>query len=595
MKLATFNLFQFVAPGHYWYDVDPNNTYSEADWQRKQAWISQQLQAMDADVVGFQEVFSVDALRDLCRQAGYEHFATLGEPHVLPEDERVYDGSVVALAARYPLQTIRTVALNAQASKALRLPPDFRFSRLPVCAEINYPGFDPITVYVVHLKSKRPETRATRYEEQVDWEARSCDTLLRLSRGSIASLYQRGAEATLLYHSVSADLQQHKPVVVLGDMNDESHSVPLQALTMQRRVFEIGGIERDDWPDDTKSFLHDYRLTDSFTIAPNMSQLPRPFTHIHRGRSHTIDYVLVSNLLNQRNHQAQAMVAHYQVWHDHLNEDGTDNRLQSDHAPVCVELLPLRDLHNLPDPDAKLETSISSDLSSRQDFIDLGGGVYQSAQHYHQWSSSEKYDHFWRFFFDENHGWVRSVYGQVPLTELRQKEMHSIEHLIPLNFLDNYLGQQHAPRHVRYGAGTNPFNMAPSERNLNAKRSSFNFDMDGDKVVRPYSLELSPDNLGPVGLDKDDEWVIPTRSRGYVARSLLYMLLVYGIDELYEQHIDTLVHWAKVDSAADWELAYNDWVQEHLGIRNPLIAKPQEARVLLDSKALMRAMVVKES
>ncbi|HPY39449.1 MAG TPA: endonuclease I, partial [Thiolinea sp.] len=66
MKFATFNLFQYVSPDYYWYERDPRNTYLETEWTQKQAWISQRLATMDADVLGFQEVFSVADLKQLC-------------------------------------------------------------------------------------------------------------------------------------------------------------------------------------------------------------------------------------------------------------------------------------------------------------------------------------------------------------------------------------------------------------------------------------------------------------------------------------------------------------------------------------------------
>ena len=63
LKIATINLFNFIAPPDAYYDFI--NIYSEEQWQKKCDWITQYLISNHPDVVGFQEVFSIDALRAL--------------------------------------------------------------------------------------------------------------------------------------------------------------------------------------------------------------------------------------------------------------------------------------------------------------------------------------------------------------------------------------------------------------------------------------------------------------------------------------------------------------------------------------------------
>lgn len=599
MKFATFNLYQFVATGCYWYERDEHNTYTPVEWEQKKSWISTRLRQMNADVVGFQEVFSIPQLQELCKAAGYPYFVTIDEPGTLPEDNKVYIKSVVALASRFPVNTTHPVDIPSEVRNDLPIPHNFRFSRRPICAEIDTPELGKLTVYVLHLKSKRPVSLDMQYAEKLEWNHRVRDTLRRLSRGTISSLLQRGVEATLIYHHVTHGLEQNKdcPIIVLGDFNDAQDSTPFGALTMQEKVFSIGGIEPDEWPDGTGTWLHEYRLADTFRLAPNMRHRVRPFTKIHRGEGGVLDYVLVSNALNTKNPASAAEVSHYEVWNQHLDADGIEDRLQSDHGQVCVELLPC----NAPGEYAtKVQQKPAhiikqlADIVTRQDFVEYAGGVFQSHKHFRQWSSEEKWKYFWSFFFDTEYGWVTSIYGTVPVSELYQKQRHSIEHIIPRDFLDRYLARKGAPRHVRYGATVNPFNMAPSERGLNAKRSNFRFDFEDDRIVRPYHMELYPENFSGAGFDADHEWVIPSRNRGDIARSILYMLLVYEIDELYNRHIDTLVHWAKLDSPSAWEIAYNNWVYARQGIRNPFIDTPERALILLENRDLLNSLEIRE-
>src|SRR4028119_1926651 len=80
VKVGTFNVFNLARPGEPYYpDEKP---YSAAEYEKKAAWIAGQLGRMDADLVGFQEVFHEDALRDVCARS--QEFA---------------DGTIVALGA----------------------------------------------------------------------------------------------------------------------------------------------------------------------------------------------------------------------------------------------------------------------------------------------------------------------------------------------------------------------------------------------------------------------------------------------------------------------------------------------------------------
>lgn len=211
---------------------------------------------------------------------------------------------------------------------------------------------------------------------------------------------------------------------------------------------------------------------------------------------------------------------------------------------------------------------------SRTDFIQQAGGVFTAEMGYHDWAGAEKWDNFWAFFSDTQHQWVPSLYGEIPISTLRKHRRHSIEHIIPRSTLEDILGAD--TLHFN-GASTNPFNMAPSDRFLNKTRSSFPFDLEGDRVDSPFDIYLNPKAKGTTGLDADDEWVVPHRSRGDIARSVLYMTVIYDLDELYQVHLTTLLRWAQQDQPMAWEKSYNQWVQDKFEICNPLITLPIES------------------
>ena len=600
MKLATINLYQFAQEGLYWYEREDRNTYQSREWKKKKNWVSDRLKEMGADIVGFQEVFSPHSLENLVNQLGYPYFVTVDTPTALDNDKDVLTGPVVALASRFPITSVSTIGHDADASAVLPIEDDFKFSRLPVRAIVDTPELGDVVVYVVHLKSKRSVMdKEITYPDSTPWEARYKDTLLRRARGDALSMIQRGLEATLLYHDAMHQAESCNKIVVMGDLNDDEYSSPLDILTQRQKAYDIGGVDYNDWPDESKRALHDCRLFDSFTLASNARSKARPYTHLHQGNPNVLDHILVSNALSPRNSDAVGEVCHYEVFNHHIRGDDIANKLQSDHGLVCIEIIPCA----APDKPTELKKTTHTKPKriwtkrgaavecERLAFIEMAGGVYQSRQSYRQLKSQDKWKRFWSFFFDENFGWVKSVYGSIPVDTLVQKKRHTIEHIVPRSFLQEYLIRKRIPRNVRFGAETNPFNWVPADRKLNSSRSSFQFDFQDDKVVRPEQIHLNPDAYASTGTDADEEWVVPQRSRGDIARAILYMLLTYEIDELYLEHIETLVHWAKADMPSKWEIAYNEWVFQNHGIRNPFIDTPADSMKWLNDSELMSGLL----
>ena len=63
IRFATFNVCNLSQPGAKLYDNLPPLT--PAEYEAKVAWTAQQLDQLDADVIGLQEIFSMEALRDV--------------------------------------------------------------------------------------------------------------------------------------------------------------------------------------------------------------------------------------------------------------------------------------------------------------------------------------------------------------------------------------------------------------------------------------------------------------------------------------------------------------------------------------------------
>ena len=56
LRFATFNVCNLALPGMKYYDDQEPCT--AAEYEAKTTWIAQQIDRLDADVIGFQEIFS---------------------------------------------------------------------------------------------------------------------------------------------------------------------------------------------------------------------------------------------------------------------------------------------------------------------------------------------------------------------------------------------------------------------------------------------------------------------------------------------------------------------------------------------------------
>ncbi|GAA5647503.1 endonuclease/exonuclease/phosphatase family protein [Vibrio proteolyticus] len=338
IRCGTFNLYQFAAPPFSWYEKE--NFYTADEWQAKKAWIISRLKEMDCDVIGFQEVFSIDELKALVNAAGYAYFDVVEQPEHDLHDTLIFTSPVVAVAARFPLSSVQAVRFSQQSEEQLPVEADFKYSRTPVRAEVELPGFGNILVYVSHLKSKRAIELQPDYDDADPWKKKVLATMQARSAGHVAALLQRGAEAYDLYMAVSTQIeaQPDKPILVLGDMNDDPDSIPVEALSNRAWLFEVDGVKYQNLPMEAKVSAYQYKLYDAFNLAPNQDGLKRTPTHYYRGEGNTLDYIFVSNALNEQNNRAVGKVVYFVVYDEHLHSDGVGNKKQSDHAQPVVRI-----------------------------------------------------------------------------------------------------------------------------------------------------------------------------------------------------------------------------------------------------------------
>lgn len=316
-KVGTFNVLNLALPDVPFYD---KQTYSPAVYAKKKRWIAQQLINMDADIVGFQEVFQVEALQEALQESNLYAEAKVVAP------VRTGDGPTVALASRFPVLRHRVYEVfPAKATLSFEnVPlPIYRFSRAVLSVDVDLGNGLEATFFVLHLKSKRP----------IMPDESDRDDPTEKAKGQVRALIQRAAEATAI-RAILMEFLQHRshPVIVLGDINDSHLAVTSQILTgeppARRQPFE------------QRKALWDTLLYHVKDLQARRSFGDYYYTHIHNGHYESIDHIMVSQEFVAENPEHIGRVSYVAVWNDHLIDDTLSQeripQWQSDHGQVVA-------------------------------------------------------------------------------------------------------------------------------------------------------------------------------------------------------------------------------------------------------------------
>lgn len=318
-KVGSFNLYNLVLPDHIYYG---NKVYSDEDYQKKIVWIKSQIHEMGARIVGFQEIFQKKALEAALNgtQFSQEHIHVFGETGESP---------VVGLASTYPViddpQSITEIpssVLNAIAG----LPDEYSiFSRPILKAKLILTDEKILTVFVCHLKSKRPTI--------LDGEDKDDFSIQAI--GQTRSLLRRAVEASGLRSLVLDEIaENNNPVILIGDLNDSTRSVTSSVIAGPT-PWKFDPIEK-------KKKHWDRALYSSFDIISQKSYKTDWPTHIYNGHYEALDHIYVSQEFFFRNRNRIGDVYFVHIHDDHLKDNTlSKDRLpkwQSDHGQVVVTI-----------------------------------------------------------------------------------------------------------------------------------------------------------------------------------------------------------------------------------------------------------------
>ncbi|MDM5180084.1 endonuclease/exonuclease/phosphatase family protein [Massilia sp. DJPM01] len=306
IRFATFNVYNLAPPGVKLYDNLLPTTPEE--YEAKLNWTARQIDLLDADVIGFQEIFSQAALLDaLARTRRYRDAFHVGfDPD--PGAERLTPS--VALVSRLPLAAPGVAHLAFP--EGVALPPGSReadrFSRAVIHAPVIVSPDCTVDVVVVHLKSKRPDYRNGDSSEDPQLYALAC----------LRSLVRRGTEAVALRVFLSQLAREHqRPRVVLGDFNDVADAVTTMIVlgngnTLGERMF------------------------DAYQLQQRQDHLRHVgFSIVHDSQYTTIDHILVSEQFNASLPDAVGEVVDVVYLNDHVVLELPE---ASDHGQVLARI-----------------------------------------------------------------------------------------------------------------------------------------------------------------------------------------------------------------------------------------------------------------
>lgn len=388
--IASFNVKNLIEPDQEYYRFQ---SYTPEEYAWKVGWLADQLQTMQADIVGFQEIFDESALRDVIREADAEG-VTDNAAHIPGPDKRYRRKAI-----------FRKLAYNPYSDAALAFAPNsndgspgerrpgvailsrFGFAEAPeIIQDLDMPlllefgqmgdaggggtytltrlsrpilkvripiGAHVITVFNCHLKSKlgefmRPEGAAFAAEADLT----QYDAVGR-ALGNVRAALRRMAEASVLRKAIVAELQAGHPVMVVGDFNDGEHAVSSEIISGETPFRNYAWMLRHDaeTPSDRYSEEEDTRIREEIERV-RLHSAERQFvrksardmiyTTAFGGVFESIDQIYMSRHFLESFGDSIGQMDYFSVLNDHLTDgshaEAPYNKLASDHGQVMAHI-----------------------------------------------------------------------------------------------------------------------------------------------------------------------------------------------------------------------------------------------------------------
>jgi endonuclease/exonuclease/phosphatase family metal-dependent hydrolase len=288
LKIATFNLYNLQIPEK---PIYYGRRISVEEYERKLDWTARTLRLLNADVIGFQELWDPQALVDAFDRMG------LGEDyHLVVNEELDFEASTALAIRRSTCEHVSTRWVKefpdelrlVKRKPANFLEPNYEmavdvghFSRALLRVRVRPPQGPDIVFFVAHLKSKLP-IQLDQEEQDLD-EVRAHSTAI----GSALATIRRAAEAAALRVILDKLMKStDTPIVVMGDLNDSQLSITTSIITgtPKYRLFAKSRV----------GSRSDKGLYSVATLQEHRSLRDVYYSYLHEGMRESLDHILVS-------------------------------------------------------------------------------------------------------------------------------------------------------------------------------------------------------------------------------------------------------------------------------------------------------------
>lgn len=388
-SIGTFNVKNLIGADREYYRWE-RYTAEEHAW--KQDWLSDQLLAMDADIVGFQEIFELDALQAVVDEANAKGAAVNDRSQ--PDPRARYARKMIFRKLHWSAYGDGSLAwvgnIHDTVEPGKRRPGPAILSRHPFIEppvaiqdlsadpiEMNFPGLDggeagsyrldalsrpvmraridvdgrAVTVFNCHLKSKLGEYEGGHHSAP-EQNLLEYDPVGR-AIGEARALIRRAAEAAALRRLIIAELATGAPVIVLGDFNDNEHAVTSAMIAGERPFKNYSWLRRHDATrpnqrytdaenDQIQAALSHNLLHSAEKMFIRKSLRDMMYTSAFGGVFESIDQILLSSHF-QPDHERQIFDLEYlAALNDHLTDgshpEAPYNKLASDHGQLVATI-----------------------------------------------------------------------------------------------------------------------------------------------------------------------------------------------------------------------------------------------------------------
>jgi len=332
-SIATFNLENLTTAGASIYN-EARPHYVEDQYRLKINWVRNQLLKMNADIIGFQEVFEEQALRD-CLAGTYMESWNLFVANPTGKTP------VNAILSKFPIVSTEVAdnipfvfkffdekAMSAKFGEINVDIPIKQFSRPVLKAVIQMNEKTSVLVIVLHLKSKRPIL-----PDGIDRDSASYP---EIAKANIRSMIRRGIESCGVRQILSEEINKNqlRPVLIVGDLNDNDTAVTSQAIIGDPPFHKLSPQEKNNrW----KQVFQNSKDIQARKSIENFH-----FTYIHNGHYESLDNIFVSNHFSDLNSDKIGRVIDVRVYNDHVIDDTISHERKpvyvSDHGQVVVNM-----------------------------------------------------------------------------------------------------------------------------------------------------------------------------------------------------------------------------------------------------------------